>query len=111
MLDYTQTAKPTMSVKMRDNGGTVLRITPPPLDVVEELTAMGDVLAAAAADGTSDAVTELYNFASRVLSCNRDHITVAPEDITGKYDLDVDDLTVFFSDYVDFITGISRRKN
>lgn len=110
MLDYTQTAKPTMPVKMRDNGGTVLRITLPPLDVVEELAAMGDVLAAAA-DGTSDAVTALYNFASLVLSCNRDHITVAPEDITGKYDLDVDDLTVFFSDYVDFIAGISRRKN
>ena len=110
MLDYTQTAKPTMSVKMRDNGGTVLRVTLPPLDVVDELTAMGDVLAAAA-DGTADAVSTLYSFAARVLSCNRDHITVAPEDITGKYDLDIDDLTVFFSDYVDFISGISRRKN
>ena len=110
MLDYTQTAKPTMSVKMRDNGGTVLRITLPPRDVGDDLATMGDLLAVVV-DGTADAVPALYNFAARVLSCNRDHIAVTPEDITGKYDLDVDDLTVFFSDYVDFIAGISRRKN
>ena len=110
MLDYTQTVKPTMAVKMRDKRETVLRVTLPSLDTVEELTAMGDVLAAAI-DGTAEAVETLYSFAARVLSCNRDHIAVTPEDITGKYDLDVDDLTVFFSDYVDFVSSIKNRKN
>lgn len=110
MIDYTQSVRPTMPVKMRDRRGTLLRVTVPPLDTVEDLAAMGDVLAAAA-DGTAEAVEALYDFAARVLSCNRDHIAVTPEDITGKYDLDVDDLTVFFSDYVDFLNTVTRRKN
>lgn len=110
MIDYTQSVRPTMPVKMRDRRGTVLRVTVPSLDTVEDLAAMGDVLEAAA-DGTAEAVETLYDFAARVLSCNRDHIVVTPEDITSKYDLDVDDLTVFFSDYVDFLNGVTRRKN
>lgn len=45
------------------------------------------------------------------MDCNRDGIPIQPEDITGKYDLDLEDMAVFFAGYAEFITGLSERKN
>lgn len=109
MLDFTAYQKPTFTVKLR-GGDTALRLIPPSVELVDELQKVGELLPDAGT-GDQNALGAVYAIAAALMSCNRDGITVWPEDMTGKYDLDLEDMAVFFAGYVEFIDGLSERKN
>ena len=109
MLDFTAYQKPTFPVKLRGSD-TALRLIPPSVELVDELQKVGELLPDAGT-GDQNALGAVYAIAAALMSCNRDGITVQPADMTGKYDLDLEDMAVFFAGYVEFINGLSERKN
>lgn len=110
MIDFSTYAKPTFTVRLRGADSPTLRLTPPSVDLVDELGTVGALLPDAGS-GDRDALAAIYAIAAALMDCNRDGIPIQPEDITGKYDLDLEDMAVFFAGYAEFITGLSERKN
>ena len=110
-LNFNKYRPPIMVVEMPDEETPVLHITPPTVDLQEELRATAGEFNALLAGGTDEKRAAFYDFAARLMSNNRDWIKITPEDLRKKYHLDVEDLTVFFHDYVDFVKGIENAKN
>lgn len=110
MIDFSAYVKPTFAVRLRGADSPTLRLTPPPVELVDELKNVGTLLPDAGG-GDRDALAAIYAIAAALMNCNRDGIPIQPEDITGKYDLDLEDMAVFFAGYVEFINGLSERKN
>lgn len=110
MIDFSAYAKPTFAVRLRGADSPTIRLTPPPVELVDELKTVGELLPDAGS-GDQAALAAIYAIAAALMSCNRDGIPIQPEDIPGKYDLDLEDMAVFFSGYVEFINGLAERKN
>ena len=111
-LDFSANRKPTLPVTLRDaEGARRVRVTTPTLDLMEEIRANLPALQALL-EGVSDESREaVFDLAARLISCNRDGLTVTGPELIDKYDLDEEDLTVFFSEYLDFIEGLAGAKN
>lgn len=111
-IDFSTGRKPTLPIILHDaTGDRRVRVTTPTLDLMEEirsnLPALQELL-----EGASDESKEaVFDLAARLISCNRDGLVVTGPELLDKYDLDEDDLTVFFSGYLDFIEGLARAKN
>jgi hypothetical protein len=110
-LNFNKYRPPIMELEMPDKDNTVLHITPPTVDLQEELQAKASDLNSLLTGGADEQRAGFYDLAARLMSCNRDMIKLTPELLRKKYNLDVEDLVVFFKEYTDFITGIEHAKN
>lgn len=110
-FSFNRYRPPIWAVEMPDEDGTVLHITPPTVDLQEELRASAEDFNALLAGGDEDKKAALYDLAARLMSCNRNMLTLTAEDLRKTYRLDTEDLVAFFHGYVDFIKGIENAKN
>lgn len=110
-LDFNQFRKPTLLVTLCDDQKTVVRVTVPSLDLVEEMQARLPGLQAMLDGSSRESEEELYDIAARLISCNRDLLRITADELKTKYDMAKEDLIIFFGAYVDFITGIKNEKN
>lgn len=111
-IDFSTRRKPTLPIFLRDAAGERrVRVTTPTLDLMQEIRGNLPALQALL-EGVSDESREaVFDLAARLISCNRDGLTVTGQELIDKYDLDEEDLTVFFSEYLDFIEGLAGAKN
>lgn len=111
-IDFSTGRKPTLPLILRDAAGERrVRVTTPTLDLMQEIRGNLPALQALL-EGVSDESREaVFDLAARLISCNRDGLTVTGQELIDKYDLDEEDLTVFFSEYLDFIEGLAGAKN
>jgi hypothetical protein len=100
-----------MEVPLFDKEETVLQVTPPTVDLQEELRANAGELHALLGGGNEEQRAAMWDLAARLMSCNRNWRKITPEDLRKKYKLVEDDLVVFFQEYVDFIQRIENAKN
>ena len=61
--------------------------------------------------GNKEGVQSIYDLAARLISCNREGITITASELLGKYRMTLESAVVFFSAYMDYITGITNQKN
>lgn len=113
ILKFDRHRPPILHVELMDDRRTVIRVTPPTVELQEELRARQSELSALLADADDDNDTRemLYNLAARLLSCNRNMRKFTPEQLLTTYGLDEEDLVVFFHAYTDFLTKLERAKN
>lgn len=109
-LDFNTAQRPTLELTMMDDARTVLRVKTPTEGMIQELQALAPELKKVET-GDRDAVDMIYDLGARLMSCNRDFITVTAADLREKYRLDLESMLVFFSAYVDFINALSNEKN
>ena len=110
-LQFNRYRPPILPVELMDEQRTVLHITPPTVDLQEELRAKISGLNALLT-GTDDEKRQgLYDLAARLMSCNRNMRQITPEQLRIAYGLDEEDLVVFFEAYADFLKGIENAKN
>lgn len=83
MIDFSSYAKPTFTVRLRGADSPTLRLTPPPVELVDELKNVGTLLPDAGG-GDRDALAAIYAIAAALMNCNRDGIPIQPEDITAS---------------------------
>lgn len=110
-LDFNSIKKPTLEITMKDDAATLFRVTTPREECVERLEAMGKELKEIVDRGDRAEARAVYELAAELFGFNLDNIPVTAEDLRDVYHLDLEDLVVFFSTYMDFITEVSAAKN
>mgnify|MGYP003307081431 CR=1 FL=1 len=110
-LNFNRYRPPILPVEMPDEAGTVLHVTPPTVDLQEELRARATDLYALL-NGEDDEKREaLWDLAARLMSCNRNMRRITVEQLRATFKLDEEDLAVFFEKYVNFLNRIENAKN
>ena len=110
-LDFNAHRPPVLPVVLPDEAGTKLNVTPPSLDLVEELQANLPQINEALSRQDVEMVDVMYDLAAKLLSCNRNMLRFTGPSLRDYHNMDVEDLVIFFSDYVDFLDGVKRSKN
>jgi hypothetical protein len=110
-LDFNAIKKPTLEITMKDDAATLIRVTTPREENIERLEAMGKELKEITDRGDQAETRAVFELAAELFSFNLDNIQVTAEDLRDVYHLDLEDLVIFFSAYMDFITEVSNAKN
>lgn len=111
VVNFNRYRPPILKVEMLDAAGTVLQVVPPTVELQEELRAKSADLYALLTGNDADKRAGLYDLAARLMSCNRNMLTITPESIRTTYNLVEEDLVVFFEAYTNFVRGIEQAKN
>lgn len=110
-LNFNRHRPPILPVELMDEQRTVLHVTPPTVDLQEELRARLADLTALLTGENAEMREALYDLAARLMSCNRNMRQITPEQLRTTYGLDEEDLVVFYNAYADFLTDLERAKN
>lgn len=113
-LNLNTVKRPTLDLTMMDDEQTVLRVKMPTQEMFKELQTNAGLLDAAA-EGDRDSTDYLFDQLARLLSNNRDHITVTATDLKkgkdSKYHMDLEDAILVYRAYFNFISSIVNAKN
>ena len=110
-LNFNRHRPPILHIEMLDDDNTVLHVTPPTVDLQEELRDSAADFNALLNGGDAEKRKAIFDLAARLMSCNRNMLKITPEDIQKVYRLDAEDLVAFFEHYVEFVRGIENAKN
>lgn len=110
ILKFDRHRQPILPVELMDEQRTVIRVTPPTVELQEELRARQAELSVLLTDD-DESRDVFYDLAARLMSCNRNMRKFTPDQLRTTYGLDEEDLVVFFHAYADFLTNIERAKN
>lgn len=108
-VDLSRHRQPSLSVVLSDTEH--IRVTVPTLELIRDLEANLPALSEVLTGENAEARKAIYDLAARLMSCNREGLTLTGEDLDYKYDLDEESLVVFYSAYIDFIDEIKKAKN
>ena len=116
MLDFNALNRPVLPMCMCDEAKTVITVTTPSEILVEELETTLPELKRIVAGKDDEAVAMCYDLAARLISCNREGLTVTVDDLRGKYwptekYTNMLYLVAFFNTYLDYIAEINNAKN
>ena len=111
IVDFNRHRPPCLTVPLGDEAETVLRVTPPTVELQEELRARQAELSALLSQESDEMREALYDLAARLMSCNRNMRKVTGEQLRTTYGLDEEDLVVFYRCYADFLVDIEHAKN
>lgn len=110
-LDFNSYRRPELVLVMKDDAQTVIHVTTPTLQLVEELKANLPELQRALTAGDAESSKMLYTLAARLINCNLDGLTVTGPELAKKYRLNLKDMTDFYEVYLEFIEEIKAAKN
>lgn len=111
IIDFNSYRRPELIFVMKDREGTTLHVTSPTEQLVKELRANLRELQKTLTKQDAEATRMVYHLAARLLNCNLDGITVTGEELAKKYGLNLEDMAVFFTAYLEFIEEIETAKN
>ena len=108
-VNFNRHRPPILRVPLSEE--LVLHVTPPTVDLQDELRARSGELRALLSQDDDEMRVALYDLAARLMSCNRNLRKITAEDLRTTYELDEADLAVFFEDYAGYLTQIENAKN
>ena len=111
MLDFNSYRRPTLLLRMKDEQQTKLHVTTPTVELVEELKANLPELKMALTGNDAAASLAVYELAANLMNCNLDGIEINAEQLAVKYEMNLEDLTMFFTVYMDFLEEVKKAKN
>lgn len=110
-LDFNSVVKPTLDLIMKDPAQTKISITFPPEKLIRQLAASSIDLKRAIENGDTAGIDEIWDLTARIISCNRQLLTVAADDLRFKFGMELEDVVIFFSAFTDFIAEVKDAKN
>lgn len=110
-FDFNQYRPPVLPFTMRDEKATRLRVTLPTVDLQEKLLAHSDDLLELLRGDEEEKVQGLYELAAELLSCNRNLKKITAEQLREVYNMEEEDLAIFFDFYTAFVKGVEKAKN
>lgn len=110
-LDFNRYRPPILPIVFPDRRNTSIHLTPPTVDLQEELRTQQSQLRALLSREDAEMVDTLYDLAARLMCCNRNLMKVTAKDLRTTFNMDVDDLVVFYQAYTDFLQEIENAKN
>lgn len=109
-LNLNTAKRPVFTLTLMDDAETTIHVKVPEMDLFKEIQAMASELDALN-DGSSDAQDAIYDITSRILSCNRENLTVTAGELRGKYRLGLEEVLLVYGSYTEFLTDIVQQKN
>lgn len=106
MLDFTKTKKKFLNVKLIDGNTVMVRM--PTKKIFDELIDLEDNLRNLDM-GNREQIEEVYNITARVLSNNLQNKEISSEYLSEIFD--VEDISILFSSYINFVKGRSSDPN
>ena len=111
IIDFNSYRRPELIIVMKDKKGTTLHVTTPTEQLVEEFRANLMELQRALTGQDEEASRLVYHLAAKLINCNLDGVTTTGEELAKKYGLNLEDMTVFWTAYMEFIEEIQNAKN
>lgn len=111
IIDFNAYRRPELIFVMKDEKGTTVHVTTPTQQLVKELKANLKELQAALAQHDAEASRLVYHLAARLLNCNLDGLTFSGEDVAKKYGLNLEDMALFYTTYLEFLEELETAKN
>ena len=111
MLDFNSYRRPTLILSMKDDKCTKIHVTTPTVELVEELRANLPELQAALNGHDTTASRAVYDLAAKLINCNLDGVETTAEELATTYEMNLEDLTMFYTAYMDFLGEIKNAKN
>lgn len=106
-FDFNKIKKQYMTVKLPDDENTTLMLTMPTKNVMDMFVSINDALSND--EIGEEAIDELYDICSTLLSRNKAGIKITPEKC-GEL-LDFEDIILFIQSYSEFISDVTNAKN
>lgn len=111
ILDFNELTQTTLVLRFQDDAKTVVHVSAPTVDLVDELRKNAAQLQEALT-GKGDKIRPvLYHLAARLINCNLDGITVTAEELVFKYGMSQVALHIFFEEYAEYLGKLSNEKN
>ena len=110
-LDFNSFRQPTLRLLMPDEDQTIINVIAPTVDLVEQFRANLPELLEVLKNDSPECRKTLYGLAAKLISCNRDGLTVTAEDLAKKYEMGREDLAIFYAEYGTFIDELNKEKN
>jgi hypothetical protein len=110
-LNFRKFAQPTLPINMNDAEETLFTVTTPSVELVERLEANQAEIVAALNRGDRESLSDVWNLAAHLISCNRECRQVTAEELKGKYGVNYKMLFEFFNAYEEFLGEIKSAKN
>lgn len=107
-LNFNTIKKQFMTVTLPDEKQTVLMIGTPTKSLLAELSTLEDQLKNVA-NGDDVSIESLYDACAKIMSRNKAGTKITRQKLEKC--LDIEDITVFFYSYIDFVTTIGNQKN
>lgn len=111
VLDFNTVERPTLELVFRDEARTRVRVGMPTEALIQELQSFTPGMQDTMRTGNEEGQALTYDLMARLLSFNREGIKITGEELRGKYDIDLELLAIFFSEYWDFVSEIVNAKN
>lgn len=111
IIDFNSYRRPELVLVMKDIENTTVHVTTPTKQLVDELRANLQELQNTLAKQDKEASRMIYLLAAKLLSCNLDGIIFTSEELARKYSLNMEDMAIFYTAYLEFIEGIEKAKN
>lgn len=109
-LNFNNVKKHFLTVALADEKNTVLMIGTPTKAIMDDLTLLqNSVNSVRDNESNSEAIDDLYSACARVMSRNKAGVKITKEYLMNI--LDFEDITIFFSAYMDFINEVIASKN
>ena len=110
-LDFSKHRRPEMLIVLNDEEQTPVHITAPTKGLVSELKERQHELQQALLANDAQSKRVIYDLAAKLINCNMDSFETTGEELLKKYRLNLDDMAVFYTTYIDFIEIIEKAKN
>lgn len=110
-LDFNALEKPALTLTLKDEAKTVVRVTAPTEELVERLTAAAGEIQKVINDNNGETVRALFELIAELMNCNLDGLTFTAEDLRDKYGMKLYEATVFVKVYLEFIQELNDAKN
>lgn len=109
-LNFNNVKKKYLTVTLADENNTTLMIGTPTKAVMDDLILLKSSLEAIEEDAAdNEATDDLFTACAKVMSRNKGGIKISKEYLEEIFDFE--DIMIFFSAYMDFITEVTGGKN
>lgn len=111
VLDLNSIKMPTLELVFTDEAHTTLHVKAPTEGLINELESWAKTGVEALSAEDPETVEVIYDLTARLLSCNREGVTISKADLRGKYEVDIWALIAIVNAYTEFISDIKNEKN
>lgn len=109
-LDLNTIQRPVLELTLPDESQTTIHVKTPTMNKFREMQKVAAELENADMSDR-DVVDIIYDFLADIMSCNREYITITAEELSGKYNIDLDAALLIYREYLSFLSGIAAEKN
>ena len=111
VLDLNAIKMPTLELIFTDAARTTIHVTAPTEALINEMESWVKTGLEPLSAGDSRSMEMAYDLTARLLSSNREHLTITAADLQGKYNVDIWTLIAILNGYTEFISDLKNEKN